>query len=736
MTFRLLAHGFLLLAVVDTGLGEKENRTTTATKIESGKITVNGRLDEAVWSDAKWTSGLRQYEPVAGSPMTEKTEFAILYTPDVLYLGVRCHDSEPSKIIGRVMERDGFLFSDDYIYFVFDSFHDQRNGYVFSVNPVGGRQDSLAGNNSGTDSNWDTIWSGKCSVDEEGWKAEIGIPFKSISFDPNISIWGFNISRTIRRSNERGRWMNARPEIRTSQTTYAGDILGLEGMRQGIGLQFSPYVLGRYRDTDTDRDLLGEAGFDLRYRVTPGLSATFSYNTDFAQTEVDNRQLNFSRFPLFFPEKRDFFLQDSNLYNFGPNRSRIFRTLMLPYFSRRIGLSDDGDVVPVHFATKVSGRVGDYELGLTQAFLDGAHHIDTQNVFAGRISRRVGRESSVGVLGTAGDPNSNGDSSTGGADLRYRTSSLFGDKVLTADAWVLGSMTNPDPNPPIDGDEEEPPLTEDYSGYAYGFQMSYPNEPWSVTARYNEIEDSFDPALGYTRRSGIRTFGTYVAFRHRPSETRWYRDLRSSYFQEHYWDFDGNVDSGLHRLTLFDLELESADEISFSINHQTDNPDESFDLVDAVTVPADDYSWTEFELGLEFTSRRTLGGEVELSYGDFYDGTRFQLGMELNLRPGRHFVLGLDYSYNNVRLPQGEFQTHLAAVNFVWQFSPELAWTNLVQYDSVSESIGYFSRIEWEYRPGSNLYLVINQLAEKKDDRSFHRIESDVTCKVGTSIRF
>ena len=417
-------------------LGE---RVAIAVKVPKGPV-VDGRLDDPVWDLAEDGGPLIQSDPDEGAQATERTEFRIVYDDRAIYVGVWCYDREPSKIVAREMARDRRIFSDDWIIIIFDTFLDRRNGYQFATNPNGARTDALITNNTGRNESWDTIWESRVTIDDEGWKAEVAIPFRSLSFDPDAVAWGFNIHRRVKRIGETNRWSGARRHLRSYTISEAGLLVGLEGLRQGVGLDVVPYVLSKLRDErragDTDTEFTG--GFDARYRVTPNLTASLSYNTDFAETEVDARQINLTRFPLFFPEKRDFFLEDAGIFRFGGLGSSSSGRL-LPFFSRRVGLSDDGDVVPTLVAGKVTGRVNDYNLGVLDAVLDEHTGLSVKNACVTRVSRNVFDRSSVGMILTHGDPNSDNENLMAGGDFGYYTAELFGGQIFEANAFVLGS---------------------------------------------------------------------------------------------------------------------------------------------------------------------------------------------------------------------------------------------------------------------------------------------------------
>ncbi|MHC5007676.1 MAG: carbohydrate binding family 9 domain-containing protein, partial [Planctomycetota bacterium] len=315
---------------------------------------IDGVLDDPAWTDAPVIDELWQVEPVEGAPPTRRTEVRIVYDDDFMYFGVRCFDDEPDRIIATQLKRDGIQEADDRVEIVIDPFFDRRNGYLFSTNPVGARLDALLEANRLVLVNWDGIWYAGSTIDEQGWSAEIAIPFKTISFNPRTSRWSFNIERTVRRDNERIRWSSPQQNKRLTSVADAGVLEGIEGISQGLGLDVKPWGKLVYEDEDAgDDDVDLDGGVDVFYKLTPSLTLSLTVNTDFAETEVDERQVNLTRFPLFFPEKRDFFLQDEGLFEFGGIRRNP-----LPFFSRRIGLSPTGQPVDLIAGAKLTGRVG------------------------------------------------------------------------------------------------------------------------------------------------------------------------------------------------------------------------------------------------------------------------------------------------------------------------------------------------------------------------------------------
>ncbi|HIL68606.1 MAG TPA: hypothetical protein EYG38_01995 [Verrucomicrobia bacterium] len=690
-------------------------------------LKIDGKLDEPVWLEAPPAGPFYQSESVnLGHMMTELTLFRVLYDDENLYIGVWCYDSQPEGIIARTMERDSTsIMSDDYLYMAIDTFHDQRNGYIFITNSNGARRDEIVTNNIFRNSNWNGVWLSRGSIDSEGWKSEIAIPLKTLSFDPSTEVWGFNISRTIARKNERGRWTGGTPSIKTYHVAQAGDVTGLRELKQGIGLEVSPYFVGRFRDSDSGTSRLGDFGGDVRYRITPNLSSTLSYNTDFAETEVDSRQLNFTRFPLFFPEKRAFFLEDSGVYEFGglpsspSRRTQGLRTPMVPYFTRRIGLSKDGDIVPIYLASKVAGRIGPTSLGFTDVVLDD-DRFGTKNVIAGRVARDIWDQSTVGLLSTFGDPDSDDSNLLIGPDLRYRTSRFLGDKILEANAYALGTHTG--------GDDSE-------FDTAYGTNINYPNDLINASAQMIQIGKDFNPALGFVRRKDIRAYHNSFSINPRPDSVSWIRQYHITSSTEHFTDLSNRLETAEYSFTPMWIETEKGADIWVSTKYTFDGPDEDFELLGETTIPEGNYWWATGRVGLKLARQQKLSGGPIFEFGEFYDGHLQKYQLEVNYLPSKYFSVEADYSFNDFQLPNDEFDTHLGSTRIVFNFTPELVWSNLVQYDSLSETVGYNSRIQWEYLPGSRLFLVLNQ-NYFSEDLSLELTETEVALKVGAVFRF
>ncbi len=696
---------------------QKGERHFRAIKVDEPPV-VDGRLNDRAWELADDPGPLFQTQPDAGAPATEPTTFRMVYDSDAIYIAIWCFDAEPQKIIGREMARDGSIFQDDWVIIVVDTFFDQRNGYYLAFNPVAARYDALITNNTGFNESWNAIWTVRTSIDDEGWKAEIMVPLKSISFNPATDTWGFNVVRNVKRKNERTRWSNYEVRVNNYDFVEAGTVSGLNGLHQGLGLDIKPYALSRFNHdrVKEDDDLTFDFGGDIRYRITPNLTTSLSYNTDFAETEVDARQINLTRFPLFFPEKRGFFLEDSGIFDFGGLSSSQF----LPFFSRRVGLSEQGEVVPILAAAKLTGRVNSYNVGIMDAVLEDHDGLGERNALVTRVSKNVFDQSTVGMITTFGDPNTRNDNVVSGLDFGLKTNELFGDQILQVDGYGIGSYT--------EGEQFE-------DNYSYGLSVSYPNEPYIASARAYQIDEGFDAALGFVPRTAIRAYNSSLSFRPRPKSLDAVRRLLFSYSTTHFTDLSNRLETARHGVIPFWVQFDSGDEIWFQVEREFDGPLEDFEISEGVTIPADDYWWTHATIGVDSATKRLVSITPTYSFGEFYDGNRevYNLSTTLTLIP--RVITQLSYTLNQVRLPAGDFNTRLASLRLQFNFTPDLVWNNFVQFDSVSDSIGLNSRVRWGIHPGTDLFVVVNQNTNRGSGR-IRFLETELTVKLGVTLRF
>jgi len=677
---------------------------------------VDGVLDDEAWAHATVLDRFFQVEPDTGAPISERTEVLLLHDADAVFVALRCFDSDPAGIVGTQMLRDADLDPDDRVELYFDTFLDRRNAFWFQIGPGGSKGDALiTKNGSGFNKDFDTIWFGRARETADGWQAEIEIPAASINFDPKRSSWGFNLRRHIRRKNEVGRWASWQRRHSFFSIAQAGTLTDVGPMHQGIGLDVTPFGVADWstdrvaRDTDFDSDV----GLDAIYRITPSNKLTLSVNTDFAETEVDERIVNLTRFPVFFPEKRDFFLEDSSAFFFGSSSSG---NGVIPFFSRRIGLDADGQEVPIDVALKLTGSTEAATWGVMDVQTGETGSVDAQNLLVGRYSHNFEDESDAGVIVTAGDPTGGERDATYGADLNLRTDGFLGDRNLRLSAYAL---------------ETTGEASDDNRAYHLG--LDYPNDTVNVTADYTVVERDFDPALGFVQRRDVKKYETRWQLRRRPgNDVRWYEFV----FSPKLFTDTGNDTRSVEVLVRpFGVLWQSGESLSLDVLHLREVLTDDFEIQDGVVIPAGAYTFERAGAVFETSTRRPISGEASLFAGEFFDGDRTDAELGLEWRVNRHAILGAEFEVNDVDLPAGDFVVRAARGRVNLHFTPRVSWTNYAQYDSVSDDLGLNSRLRWILFPGRELNLVVNQ-SWLWDDATFRSQTSEITAKVSLSFRF
>ena len=677
---------------------------------------IDGVMDEEIWLRAPIIDDLHQINPIEYAAPTERTEIRVLYGRDALYIGARLYDSEPERINARILRQNQPIGSDDRFFVHIDPFNTRRGGYAFGVNANGVRYDGIYEGPTDRQFDWDGIWQAAASIDGQGWVVEIEIPFKTISFDPSAPNWRMNFTRSIERKNESIAWLSRN---RSTDLSAMGDVRGISQIEQGRGLDIVPTASARERRPIGGNAAISEVepSLDVFYKVTPQLNASLTLNTDFSAVDVDNRQVNLTRFSLFFPEQRDFFLQDVDIFRFG-QLDQDGR----PFFSRRLGISARGQEVPLDFGGKLSGRVGRFDVGALAVRQEAHGDIDATTAFVGRVAANVLEESSVGMIVTHGNPGSNEDNSVGGVDFRYLNSRFAGGRGLEGVAWLQQSST-----PGLDGDDS-----------ALGFNMRVPsNSGLRGGFGMTRIEENYNPALGFVRRTGIDQIRFDVGHTWRP-RGGFIRTLYSgvNYDRIDYLD-SGDIQSEGLNLQVVDVNLNSQDSFGLSFSRDREGLTRPFRISRGIAIDPGLYTFDNYNLSFRAGNQRAIGGGVFLNAGEFYDGDRSGAGTFMNWRPSRHFRTNLSYQYNEIDLPGGSFATRVARVTLEAVFSATLSWINQIQYDNVSETIGINSRLHWIPRAGREAFLVLNHsLADPDRDNSFVSTFSEVTVKYSYTFRF
>jgi hypothetical protein len=673
------------------------------------RIRIDGVLDEAVWALAIPVTDFTQQDPVEGGVPSERTEIRILHDRDALYIGATFFDSDPRGIIGHQRRRNAGLGTDDRFMWVLDTFLDGRTGYFFETNPAGLMGDGILtpGSGGSVNKSWDGIWEVRTRIHEDGWTAEVRIPFSTLNFDPEVDAWGINFQRTIRRRNEEIVWRGWRRNQPLTRPIHAGRLEGIRDVSQGKGLELRPFVTtSGDQATQQGADWEGRAktGFDLTWSVTPSLRAAFTVNTDFAEVEVDQRRVNLTRFPLRFPEQRDFFLEGSGVFSFASSSGPS------PFFSRRIGLVA-GQEVPIRAGTRLVGQAGRQEIGFYQLRTGATTlgspetplEVPAEDFTVARVKRAVFRQSHVGAVYTrrsdAGLDEPRPDRHTVGMDADFFTSTFLGRYNAQMEAFFVAHTD------PAQGGWGDLPTRR-----TRGLRVNFPNDLVRFHASIRDFGEAYDPAVGFATRQGYRRTQPTLTLAPRPQRIEWIREFQSQLFFEYLTDLDNRLLVRTVQVSPLDVVLESGDRASLQVEQAFERLDRGFTIFRGeegdVRIEAGDYPTTGWEVSLRTAGRRNVFGNVSYSRSGFWSGNRNQVGGAVTARPAPGVALGISGERNDVRLPQGAFTTHLGRLTAAWDVSPLASVSGNLQYDDVSDVVGLFARARWTVRPGNDLFLV------------------------------
>ena len=678
----------------------------SAHALESAPVLDGDVLGDPSWSGVTPATGFWQVQPDEGQPATQRTEVYIGFSGAYLYVGVVAYDDDPGGIIVNDSRRDTSLNDSDAFLLIIDGQLDRQNGFVFGTNAAGIEYDGqvikegATGNRTlgsgGINLSWDTTWQVRARTGDYGWSAEFEIPFRSLRFGRGaMQDWGINFQRNIRRNNEIAYWSPLDRSRNLYRVSEAGTLRGV-APPASRNLQLTPYGLGSARrggeldGTETDT----EFGIDLKYSITPSLTLDATYNTDFAQVEVDEQQVNLDRFNLFFPEKRPFFLENAGLFSVG--RSQEVEL----FFSRRIGISDDGEVIPVDGGMRLSGKIGSStNIGLLHMQTEAVDDVAPQNKFTvARISQELPNRSSIGAIFT--DRNGDGSYLVPEADDRNRAYAIdgrwgIGDN-LTLSGWLARTDT-----PTLNDDDR-----------AFGVQAAYASADWRIDTHYTEVEPNFNPELGFLSRTNYRKFETIILRNVRNDAWQRVLQLRPHVAYRSYWKPDGFQESGLVHLHL-PVDHRSGSEWGPAFNFTRDGVVEDFEIVEGIIVPADTYDHTEFILRGETDESQPLSYGFDATVGGRFGGDRASIAQWVAYRHGETFRTSLTFRYNDFDLPGGEFTAHLARLRLSYSFSPRIQLQALVQYNELADTIGTNIRFSWLQSANSGLFLVYNELDER-----------------------
>lgn len=692
---RLYVLAGVLAALVASPPAPLAAQTDERPRLRAGALgpahRMDGRLDEPEWAGAAVASDPVMVEPREGEPASGRTLVRVLAGPKALVFGIRCEDDDASGIVSFTKERDGDLENEDHVVIVLDPFQDARSGYVFAVNPGAARLDALV-NPGGEriDTNWDGQWEARTSRDALGWTAEIRIPVEILSFPGGRDAWSLNLQRRIQRLQETDRWASPRQDYSVYQTSRAGVLEGLPRFDLGLGLSVRPSLVGGFDDPSPGAPAEGtlEPSLDATQRLGTNALASLTVNTDFAETEVDERRTNLTRFPLFFPEKRSFFLDAADIFSFGTGLSG---ESLLPFFSRRIGLVQ-GQEVPILAGLKATGRAAGTSFGgLVVRTRERADVAPEATMGVLRVQQNVLAESRVGVIATAGDPLGRGGSFELGADFTYQTSSLAGDKNFVAGAW--GLVTRRDD---LAGDRS-----------AYGFKLDYPNDLWDCFLVYHHVGDGFDPSLGFVPRRAINSYDAGCTFAPRPKRG-FIRQMFHQLYPSLTTDLAGRWESYSVFTAPVNWQLESGDRVELNWWPSGERLTEPFEIADGVVIPPGAYHWNRYRIEAEAAAKRKLSGQASWWFGSFYSGTLDEIELEASWTPSPVVTLEVEAERAIGRLAEGGFDLTIVGARVRLNLSPDLQLNSFLQYDTEDESLGTNTRLRWTFHPRGDLFVVYN----------------------------
>jgi hypothetical protein len=674
---------------------------------------LDGHLDEPLWGAAHVISGFLQHEPLEGQPPTERTEIRIVYDASAVYIGARMFDSDPGAIRFGENRRDAGLQNADALLLVLDTFHDRQNAYVFGTTAGGIEYDGQvtkdgqgglsqgvrriqagAGAGGGFNLNWDGSWEVATSIDESGWYAEFRIPFATLRYaGSGPQQWGLNISRTIRRLNEEDFWAPIGRQHTLYRVSEAGTLLGIEApVRRSV--RVTPYTLGSvHRDFElaTDTDWGGEFGVDAKVGLTPGLNLDLTYNTDFAQVEADEQQVNLTRFSLFFPEKRPFFLENAGLFAIGIPRAGTDLGMDL-FYSRRIGIGEGGQPIPIIGGGRLTGSAAGVSVGLlslqTEAVDDAA--IAMNNYSVGRFLKELPNRSQVGAMAIS---RLNTDS-TGDYNLTYSVDGRLGiGENINIDGHLARTET-----PGLDGRE-----------HALGLTGAYLTRDWNITMQYREIGEDFNPEVGFLPRTDYRVIIGRVQRNIRVPSIGWIRELQPHIVAREWYGFDGFEQSRYIHIDNA-IAMQNGGFLSTVVNIRREGLQEPFEIAEGLFVPAATYDFVEGLLRFNTDASAFLSLVSEVTVGSFFSGDRRSATATITNRIGSTWTAALTVNYNDVDLAEGSFERTLVGLRAAYAFTPRVYLQSLIQYDDQRDDVFANIRFGWLNTAGTGLFLVYNEV--------------------------
>lgn len=679
-----------------------------------GIIRMDGRLDESEWATAPRISNFTQRELFEDMPATERTEVAVLYNNQTMYIGVWCYDSEPDKIIAKEMKRDFNDNLDDNVKIIIDTYNDKRNGFLFIVNPNGARADlQVFDNGSSVNRFWNGVWDVRTTRTSEGWFAEIEIPLPTLKFrddkEGKSRVWGFNVERNIRRKREQVFWQGWSRDSRIEQVNRAGQLVGLGNLQNKAFIEYKPYAIGGTSNVGNDGEFQGtaNAGGDINYLISPTYRLNITLNTDFAEVESDREQINLTRFPLFFPELREFFLEGADYFDFGFGGNRI-----IPFYSRSIGLDSNRQSVPIIGGARLLGKEGGSTLGLMSIQTASTDIEPFTNYTVGSWRQDVLEQSTVGMM-TVNKITPEGWHTTTGGNFRYATDKLFGRRNFNVGAAYIRTY---------DSYGEWLP-----DAFAYRAYLSYPNDLINIFASAQRSPEGFNPRAGLQLREDFQEYFATIALRPRPNPNgmfSWIRqwDFSPGVFTYTLFDDTRKIQSFLYEIRPLGFSTRSGEFFTFAIDRFAEGLIDDFIIYrpqgredEWITISPGEFWYTRYRLQAGTFSSRTLSATLRFSAGEFYSGTSIQQVWEARWRTSPYLTISSSVEWNDVKLKEGSFNNQLVGTRLEYAINPRVFGLVYAQVNRDADLFVFNFRLQWIPIIGADFFFIVNHIVNNSE---------------------
>ena len=687
---------FCLASLANGLFGQDDAPSSLRSKYTTESITLDGKLIEPVWAQADKINRFTQRELFVGQPASERTEVAVLYDDQNLYIGVWCYDSEPEKIVAKELRRDFQYRLDDNFIVIIDTYLDKRNGFMFVTNPNAARADLQVFNNgSSTNSFWNGVWDVRTTRTSEGWFAEFKIPFYALKYRPEEGeqIWGINFERNIRRKREQSRWQGWGRNFDITDVNQAGQLIGLNKLRNERFVEIKPYGIGGVEFEDGGEETVLNGGGDVNALLSPTYRLNLTFNTDFAQVEADRQQINLTRFPLFFPELREFFLEGDDFFDFSFGGNRI-----IPFYTRRIGLSEDLETVPIIAGARLLGKEQNSTLGLMSIQTAEQGDDPSTNFTTASWRQDVGEQSVIGAM-TVNKIADGRWHSTTGVNGRYSTAKFLGNRNFDVGGSFIQTYNTDD------GFDDQ--------AWAYRVFASYPNDRLSIFTSAQRSPAPFNPEVGLQRRTNFREYFGQVNLKPRPKKKMlWVRQFDFIPMSVSYTQYDDtkNLQSFNYRFGFFGMDTRKGESIFLSYLVRAEGLIEDFEIFPDVVIPQGTYWWNFWRANLSTFQGRQLSASTRLVVGEFFDGNSLTSESNVLWRATKNFNINVRYEKNIVELPGGEFETDLIGARMEYAINPNVFGSLLNQWNSAQNELNINFRLQVIPKIGTDFFLIVNQI--------------------------